>query len=106
MRNDTRWLDLLSCLHRTGSDEWKETPTSPWFDFRRIRDDLVVLRELVDATLDEPSNLVRMMRFLRARLMRNLGGIADARLYSVLRDGTKRLIEEYISEVEFDGSNA
>jgi len=40
-----------------------------------------------------------IMAFSRSRLLRNLVGINDRRLYSHLRAGTKRLIEEYTSEV-------
>lgn len=72
----------------------KESSQSLHYDWRRIRDDLQRFRELVD------SNDVRgIMAFSRSRLLRNLVGINDRRLYGHLRAGTKRLIEEYISEV-------
>ena len=39
------------------------------------------------------------MRFMRCRLLRNIANIGSPELYSVLRVGTKRLVEEYIEAV-------
>lgn len=105
-----------------GRFAWKDNPQSSIYDWRRIRDDLLALRQLVDAQdvlgimryvcvhcsfccvravfcLLLLFSILFVVRFSRSRLLRNLVGISDARLYSVLRAGTKRLIEEYISEV-------
>ena len=82
-------LDRLQGLYL-----WKENSKSPYYDWRRIRDDLTTFRSLVDN-----SDVAGIMKFSRARLTRNLVGINDRRLYTHLRSGTKRLIEEYISEV-------
>ena len=82
---------VVACLR---TPPGKESSQSLHYDWRRIRDDLQRFRELVD------SNDVRgIMAFSRSRLLRNLVGINDRRLYAHLRAGTKRLIEEYISEV-------
>lgn len=89
------WKKAASELDRLqGRYHWKESSQSLHYDWRRIRDDLQRFRELVDT-----QDVRGIMAFSRSRLLRNLVGINDRRLYSHLRAGTKRLIEEYISEV-------
>ena len=90
-----QWKRAASQLDRLqGAYRWKENSRSPWYDRDRIRDDLQQFRFLVDSR-----DVKGIMQYSRARLYRNLVGINDRRLYGVLRAGTKRLIEEYISEV-------
>ena len=90
-----QWKRAASALDRLqGQYRWKEQSRSPYYDWHRIRDDLTQFRLLVDAR-----DVKGIMTYSRARLYRNLVGINDRRLYGVLRAGTKRLIEEYISEV-------
>ena len=90
-----QWKRAASQLDRLqGAYRWKENSRSPHYDWHRIRDDLQQFRYLVDSR-----DVKGIMHYSRARLYRNLVGINDRRLYGVLRAGTKRLIEEYISEV-------
>ena len=90
-----QWKRAASQLDRLqGAYRWKETSRSPWYDAGRILSDLQQFRFLVDSR-----DVKGIMHYSRARLYRNLVGINDRRLYGVLRAGTKRLIEEYISEV-------
>ena len=90
-----QWKKAANALDRLqGQYRWKEQSRSPHYDWHRIRDDLAQFRLLVDSR-----DVAGIMTYSRARLYRNLVGINDRRLYSVLRAGTKRLIEEYISEV-------
>lgn len=94
-RTYPEWKKAASELDRLqGHYEWKESSRSPYYDWRRIRDDLKRFRELVDNR-----DVKGIMQYSRSRLLRNLVGINDRRLYTYLRAGTKRLIEEYISEV-------
>ena len=90
-----QWKRAASQLDRLqGAYRWKENSRSPWYDHHRIGVDLQQFRYLVDSR-----DVKGIMLYSRARLYRNLVGINDRRLYGVLRAGTKRLIEEYISEV-------
>ena len=90
-----QWKRAASQLDRLqGAYRWKENSRSPYYDCFRVRDDLQQFRYLVDSR-----DVKGIMQYSRARLYRNLVGINDRRLYGVLRAGTKRLIEEYISEV-------
>ena len=90
-----QWKRAANALDRLqGQYRWKEQSRSPHYDWHRIRDDLAQFRALVDSR-----DVKGIMTYSRARLYRNLVGINDRRLYTVLRAGTKRLIEEYISEV-------
>jgi len=94
-RDYSSWKKAASELDRLqGRYHWKESAQSLHYDWRRIRDDLQHFRELVDN-----QDVRGIMAFSRSRLLRNLVGINDRRLYTHLRAGTKRLIEEYISEV-------
>ena len=90
-----QWKRAANALDRLqGQYRWKEQSRSPYYDWHRIRDDLAQFRQLVDSR-----DVRGIMEYSRARLYRNLVGINDRRLYTVLRAGTKRLIEEYVSEV-------
>jgi hypothetical protein len=82
-------VDILEGKYR-----WKDEPKSIHFDYERIEKNLETLRELVDC-----GDIEAVMRYLRSRLLRNLGGIGNQELHSYLRCGTKSIIEEYVDEV-------
>ncbi len=82
-------MDILEGKYR-----WKEDSKSLHFDHERIENNLETLRDLVDS-----GDIEAVMRYLRSRLMRNLGGIGNQELHTYLRCGTKSVIEEYVEEV-------
>jgi TAG lipase/steryl ester hydrolase/phospholipase A2/LPA acyltransferase len=88
-RNFAFEMDYLEGKHK-----WKDDPQSEHYDHRRIEVNLERLRELV-----ESGDIESVMRYLRSRLLRNIGGIGNQDLHTYLRSGTKALIEEYMEEV-------
>lgn len=83
-------LDVLK-----GNDAWKEDDNSGFYDSQLIRERL---DQLNDAMKD--GNHERLSNILRTGLLRNLGGLGNACLYSRVHIGTKKLIENYIDAVE------
>eukprot|EP00474_Spongospora_subterranea_P009834 CRZ10292.1 hypothetical protein [Spongospora subterranea] len=73
---------------------WKDVDKSDLYDYRKIRDNLNTLRQLVDR-----HDIEGLMRFLRSGLQRNFGGIGNPKLYGYLLSGTKTLVEDYTREV-------
>lgn len=68
------WKKAASDLDRLqGRYAWKENSKSPYYDWRRIRDDLCTLRQLVDS-----KDIKGIMTFSRSRLLRNLVGINES----------------------------
>lgn len=82
-------IDMLE-----GNYNWKHDPHSPYYDHERIAGSLAELRRLVDA-----EDIKGIMTFLRSRMRRNVHGSDHPRLYSVLRVGTKSLIEDHVTEI-------
>lgn len=78
----------------SGAQAWRANPTSAIYDHKLIYNRLVRLREA-----SASSDLSQMMYLLRGGLLRNLGGLADLRLFRRSLLGTKTLIESYVNEV-------
>ena len=74
--------------------QWKFNDESDIYDYKRIQFELSNFQKLIDS-----NDIAGIMSYARARLMRNLVNINDRRLHIVLRAGTKRLIESYITTV-------
>ncbi|PNS19725.1 hypothetical protein CAC42_7692 [Sphaceloma murrayae] len=73
---------------------WRQNPSSKHYDYNLIYDRL---DQLGEAMYDD--DIVSLVNLLRSGLVRNLGNITAPRLYSRAYAGTKRLIEDYISQV-------
>ena len=48
--------------------------------------------------LEGSTDITQIMFWLRSGFMRNLGGIADPRLFAVLRTGTKKIMQVNLSK--------
>ncbi|RKP16652.1 putative esterase of the alpha-beta hydrolase superfamily [Rozella allomycis CSF55] len=82
-------LDMLE-----GNDVWKRDPSSNDFD-----DDMIASR-LDQMRVARSSNDIPAMLFLiKTNLSRNIGDIANPKLFSFTNVGTKHIIDEYINEV-------
>eukprot|EP00475_Leptophrys_vorax_P013103 TRINITY_DN19485_c0_g1_i1.p1 TRINITY_DN19485_c0_g1~~TRINITY_DN19485_c0_g1_i1.p1 ORF type:complete len:670 (-),score=152.29 TRINITY_DN19485_c0_g1_i1:1680-3689(-) len=91
----TEWRNFaFEADYLEGKQKWKDDPTSEHYDHQRIEVNLERLRELV-----ESGDIESVMRYLRSRLLRNIGGIGNRELHTHLRAGTKSLVEEYMEEV-------
>ncbi|KFH42999.1 triacylglycerol lipase -like protein [Hapsidospora chrysogenum ATCC 11550] len=102
------WLELLrnaeafedweeAALHLDnllGLDQWRNNPTSKYYDWRLITERL---NSLIAAR--EESNFQQLVNLLRSGLVRNLGNITSPKLYNRSFSGTKYLIDEYITQV-------
>jgi TAG lipase/lysophosphatidylethanolamine acyltransferase len=77
-----------------GYDLWRQTPTSPLYDYRLIYDRLQAL-----ISLRADDDMLGLVSLLRSGLVRNLGNITSPRLYDHAFAGTKLLIEEYVAHV-------
>lgn len=73
---------------------WRQTFASKHYDYRLISDRLQCLIEVV-----EEEDLWGIVSLIRSGLLRNLGNITAARLFSRAYAGTKLLIEDYISQL-------
>ncbi|TPX41003.1 hypothetical protein SeMB42_g02920 [Synchytrium endobioticum] len=82
-------LDVLQ-----GYNKWALIPESKEYDHRLIAIRLHVLQES-----RARHDVEAMIYYLRSGLLRNLGGLCDARLFSRSYLGTKKLIEDYLDEV-------
>lgn len=83
-----------------GMDIWRTVEDSKDFDVKLIRSRLDSLKSSLQSFDDSPEDLGQAMFLLRAGMIRNLGGICNARLYRQSRVGTKLLIEEYVEQVD------
>jgi hypothetical protein len=75
-------------------DIWKEELKSNDYDYGLISKRLQELKKA-----KESGDLHLMIFVLRTELSRNMGNMGNPNLYTNCRVGTKKLIEEYISEV-------
>lgn len=78
-----------------GYEPWKQDSTSEIYDHVLVRmrtEELKACRASGDTE--------RLLFMVRTTFERNLGNMGDPKLYCVSHTGTKRLIEEYISECE------
>lgn len=89
------WCEISRDLDRLeGADAWKQDEASEDYDHLLIRERLDEMRRLRNA-----GDIRLLVYSLHEGLHGNLGNIASSSLYGFARFGTKRLIEEYISEV-------
>jgi TAG lipase / steryl ester hydrolase / phospholipase A2 / LPA acyltransferase len=77
-----------------GEDSWRENPRSSHYDFLLIAEHLAAMREH-----RENHRLVELRALIEESLHRNLGDISNPLLYARSHVGTKRLIEDYLDEV-------
>jgi TAG lipase/lysophosphatidylethanolamine acyltransferase len=73
---------------------WRQNPTSKHYDYRLIYERL---QAIIEAREDD--DILILVSLLRSGLVRNLGNITAARLYSRAYAGTKLLIEDYVTQV-------
>ncbi|KAG0099967.1 hypothetical protein BGZ93_004893 [Podila epicladia] len=93
--NYEQWFEAAAILDRLqGKDKWKNDPRSPHYDYELLQERLSQL-----ASARESGDLGLMIFLLRTSLSRNLGNVGRAQLYENTIVGTKRLIEDYNSEV-------
>ncbi|KAG0348132.1 hypothetical protein BG005_011724, partial [Podila minutissima] len=93
--NYEQWSEAAAVLDRLqGKDKWKNDPRSPHYDYELLQERLSQL-----ASARESGDLGLMIFLLRTSLSRNLGNVGRAQLYENTIVGTKRLIEDYNSEV-------
>ncbi|OLL23695.1 Lipase 5 [Neolecta irregularis DAH-3] len=76
--------------------EWKRQAQSSSYDAGLLAARLQQLRGAREAR-----DMAKLAFLLRTALSRNLADMGNARLYAVLRTGTKQLVEDYIREVEY-----
>lgn len=89
------WQSIaLELDEREGKSAWKAEEASRDYDYRLIRKRLNELRQL-----REEQRVAELVYALHEGLHGNLGGIANPKLYTYCRVGTKLLIEEYLHEV-------
>ncbi|KAK9447980.1 uncharacterized protein V1518DRAFT_419376 [Limtongia smithiae] len=87
------WLDLSYELDNVlGNDLWRANPMSSQYDCKLIAERLDMLLEA-----KESRDVVSILNILRSGLVRNLGNIANKKLFTYT--GTKFLIEKYNMEV-------
>ncbi|KAL2914390.1 triacylglycerol lipase [Polyrhizophydium stewartii] len=90
-----QWLAVateLDMLH--GNHLWKVTQATNLYDHKLIYSRLQSLRAARDS-----GDVSAMIYLLRSGLLRNLGGLADVRLFTHSFTGTKTLIDDYLEEV-------
>lgn len=78
----------------SGAADWKADDRSGAYDYELIRLRLAEIR-----TARERHDVNRLVFHLHEGLHGNLGNIANCKLYSVAKIGTKQLIETYLDEV-------
>ncbi|KAF9925707.1 hypothetical protein BGZ65_007611, partial [Modicella reniformis] len=93
--NYEQWAGAATVLDRlNGKDKWKNDPSSAHYDYEMLQERLLQL-----AQARESGDLGLMVYLLRTSLSRNLGNVGRPQLYAETIIGTKRLIEDYNSEV-------
>lgn len=90
------WAEIAQEIDAsTGADRWKDQDLDRRYDYLRIRgrfEDLRHARETRDNR--------ELLFLLNEGIHGNLGGIANPALYAEAKFGTKRLISDYMEEVE------
>ncbi|KAF9972120.1 hypothetical protein BGZ73_004793 [Actinomortierella ambigua] len=93
--NYEQWSEAAVILDRLqGKDTWKNNPVSPHYDYELLQERLLQL-----TAARHSGDLGSMIFLLRTSLARNLGNVGRPELYDKSIIGTKRLIEDYNSEV-------
>ncbi|KAG0323811.1 hypothetical protein BGZ99_002481, partial [Dissophora globulifera] len=93
--NYEQWAEAAAILDSLqGKDKWKNDPKSSHYDYEMLQERLSQL-----AKARESGDLGLMIFLLRTSLSRNLGNVGRPQLYAETIIGTKRLIEDYNSEV-------
>ena len=91
----TEWEQLGTELDAlAGLDLWKLDNTSPDYNYELIHERLMHLRGL-----QEKQQLRELMRSLREGLHHDLGNMGNPQLYTRANVGTKKLIEDYVTQV-------
>ncbi len=91
----SEWREIAQELDRLeGADAWKQDEASEDYDHLLIRERLTQMRRLRSA-----GEVRHLVHELHEGLHGNLGNITTPALYAFARFGTKRLIEEYLTEV-------
>ncbi|ODQ68595.1 hypothetical protein NADFUDRAFT_31053 [Nadsonia fulvescens var. elongata DSM 6958] len=93
--NYEEWEKYALKLDRLlANDIWRQRASSGDYDYRLISNRLNFLLEAKDH-----GDALTISNGLRSGLLRNLGSMANKRLYTRSYLGTKHLIEDYVSEV-------
>lgn len=77
-----------------GKDEWKNEPSSPYIDCERVINKTQMYKRLM-----VENDIVGLMFYLRAGLLRKHWGLGNPRLYGYTHVGTKKVIEDYMSTI-------
>jgi len=89
------WKEIALKLDRLkGNEEWKKSNEGGFFDHKLIHGRLQVLKTAIST-----QNYSKLASILRSGLLRNLGGLGNASLYTRVHVGTKYIIEDYVSTV-------
>jgi len=89
------WAEKAALLDELeGLNAWKARAESYNYDYRLIDSRLRQLQEL-----QQQRDYMAIVFALRSGLLRNLGGIADQRLYRRTHIGTKQLVHQYTDKV-------
>ncbi|EGV62302.1 patatin-domain-containing protein, partial [Yamadazyma tenuis ATCC 10573] len=90
----SKWYDVsLQLDELMGNNAWKSNPESPYYDFELIHHNI---NEMRTARLNRDYKL--LLYLIRTKWVRNFGNIGDVSLYKSSFVGTKKLIEDYITE--------
>ncbi len=99
MRNANSYEEWLHAARSfeaaTGLDGWRSDPKSDHYHHALIRQQLDSLRSMRAA-----GRIEDLVDHLHESMHRNLGDVSAPELYAVAPTGTKRLIGEYLSEIE------
>lgn len=79
----------------TGKDEWREKEYSKLYDYKEIKLRLNKLRSFREKNDDRG-----LLFTLNEGIHGNMGGMGNAALYAIALSGTKKLVEDYIHEID------
>ncbi len=91
---DTWFANAEELERKDGVEEWKDNPISTHYQYDLIGQRLANLQ-----TWRRQRDWPALIFSLREGLHRNLGNLGNPELYQTSQTGTKRLIDDYISEV-------
>jgi len=91
-----QWLQAAEALDAAeGLLAWRDSDASEFFDEALLRQHVRAMRELREA-----HDLEKLPDLLKESIFRHVGELNNPRLYQYARSGTKRVIGEYLDEVE------